>query len=256
MARSNKRQAVPRPAVPRHRPTLDGLVGQFQTDAAAFEDRTQDDDKLVAAVGYWTGYPSFFEVIECFPEATSAERCNALASLSQTHLEAVFFLMAEAERLGLDSSPLSEEGRVCREVFAKSELYKPFVREGVHDLWPDCLGPTRYRLPEAMQAAIRDGEAVFARLVVLKGMDLQDLRSRAYTPGMAATPIPPEDRTIPLSYRRAAKLIGKGDCQDAAEWLSKSVADGSIPCEHVSRQTHVFSKRSFPEAVWPEIMPK
>ncbi len=71
-----------------------------------------------------------------------------------------------------------------------------------------------------------------------------------------APTIPPEDRTIPMSYRRAAKLMGKGDSQDAAEWLSRSVADGSIPCEHVTRQNHVFSVKWFPEAVWPQITPK
>ena len=68
--------------------------------------------------------------------------------------------------------------------------------------------------------------------------------------------IPSVERTVPMSYRRAAKLMGKGDSQDAAEWLSKSVADGSIPCDHISRQTHVFSRKSFPEAAWPQITPK
>ncbi len=68
--------------------------------------------------------------------------------------------------------------------------------------------------------------------------------------------IPPEDRTIPMAYRRAAGLMGKGNSQDAAEWLSKSVADGSIPCEHISRQTHVFSRKFFPESVWHLIIPK
>ena len=63
------------------------------------------------------------------------------------------------------------------------------------------------------------------------------------------------DRTIPMAYRRAAKLMGKGDSQDAAEWLSKSVKNGKIVCEHVTRQMHVFSRRDFPENVWPRILP-
>ena len=70
------------------------------------------------------------------------------------------------------------------------------------------------------------------------------------------TTISSADRTIPLSYRRAAKLMGKGDCQDAAEWLSASVKDGSIPCDHITRQAHVFSKQFFPEKVWPDILPQ
>lgn len=74
--------------------------------------------------------------------------------------------------------------------------------------------------------------------------------------GNPPSTIPPGDRTIPMSYRRAAKLMGKGDSQDAAEWLSKSVGDGAIPCEHYSRQTHVFSRQWFPQSVWPQIVPK
>ena len=67
--------------------------------------------------------------------------------------------------------------------------------------------------------------------------------------------ISPEDRTIPMSYKRAAKHMGKGNSKDAAEWLAASVKDGNIPCEHITRQTHVFSKCSFPDNVWPLILP-
>jgi hypothetical protein len=67
--------------------------------------------------------------------------------------------------------------------------------------------------------------------------------------------IAPEDRTIPMSYRRAAKLMGKGNSKDAAEWLAALVKDGSIPCERLTRQTHVFSKRSFHKDVWHQILP-
>lgn len=67
--------------------------------------------------------------------------------------------------------------------------------------------------------------------------------------------IPPKKRTVPMSYRRAAKLMGKGESKDAAEWLSNSVKDGSIPCEHITRQTHIFSLDSFPASVWKRILP-
>jgi hypothetical protein len=71
----------------------------------------------------------------------------------------------------------------------------------------------------------------------------------------ARAKIPANERTVPMSYRRAAQLMGKGNSQDAAEWLAKSVRDGNIPCEHVTRQTHVFSKSNFPKTVWPQILP-
>lgn len=68
--------------------------------------------------------------------------------------------------------------------------------------------------------------------------------------------ISPEKRTRPMSFKRAARLMGKGDSKDAAEWLSQCVQDGTFQCEHVSRQNHVFSIDDFPESVWPTIRPK
>lgn len=60
-----------------------------------------------------------------------------------------------------------------------------------------------------------------------------------------------------MSYRKAAMLMGKGDSKKWAEWLSKSVSDGSIPCDRTtSRQKHIFSKRYFPEEKWPQILPE
>ena len=38
-------------------------------------------------------------------------------------------------------------------------------------------------------------------------------------------------RTKPLTLRKAAKWLGKGDSQDAAEWLAKSIEDGSYRAE-------------------------
>lgn len=58
--------------------------------------------------------------------------------------------------------------------------------------------------------------------------------------------IPPKHRSKPMSYRKAAQLIGKGNSKDAAEWVSASVEDGNIKCEHLSKQMHVFDKRIFP----------
>jgi hypothetical protein len=81
-------------------------------------------------------------------------------------------------------------------------------------------------------------------------------------PGSAGRPprgqvkIPPNKRTRPMSYREAARLMGKGDSRDAAEWLSAAVEDGTVVCEHFSRQTHVFSLDDFPANVRPRILPR
>jgi hypothetical protein len=67
--------------------------------------------------------------------------------------------------------------------------------------------------------------------------------------------IPPDKRTKPMSYRKAAFYMGKGKSQDAAEWLSNCVNDKTILCEHKSRQSHVFSVDDFPKSAWPQIRP-
>jgi hypothetical protein len=65
----------------------------------------------------------------------------------------------------------------------------------------------------------------------------------------------PGKRTRPMSYREAARLMGKNDSRDAAEWLSAAVESGIVHCEHVSRQTHIFHLDDFPKNVWPRILP-
>jgi hypothetical protein len=68
--------------------------------------------------------------------------------------------------------------------------------------------------------------------------------------------IPPIKRTRPMSYREAARHMGKGDSRDAAEWLSAAVEEGAFACEHVSRQTHIFSVDDFPKGVRTSILPR
>jgi hypothetical protein len=74
--------------------------------------------------------------------------------------------------------------------------------------------------------------------------------------GLPTSQIPPNKRTKPMSFKTAAYFMGKGDSRDAAEWLSAAVRDGSVPCEHLSRQTHVFSLDDFPENIHTQILPK
>jgi hypothetical protein len=83
--------------------------------------------------------------------------------------------------------------------------------------------------------------------------------SNPQLPSSAVAPpvsIPAGDRTIPMSYRKAAGFLGKGKSKDAAEWVSRCVADGTLRCEHISRQLHVFSRQQFPNEVWPRILPR
>jgi hypothetical protein len=68
--------------------------------------------------------------------------------------------------------------------------------------------------------------------------------------------IPPAKRTKPMSFREAARRMGKGSSRDAAEWLSAAVRDGSVACEHISRQLHVFSLDDFPQSVHQQILPE
>jgi hypothetical protein len=67
--------------------------------------------------------------------------------------------------------------------------------------------------------------------------------------------IPPDKRTRPMSYRAAAKHLGKGDSKDAAEWVSVAVEVGDLDCEQITRQMHVFNRDQFPIETWQEILP-
>jgi hypothetical protein len=72
----------------------------------------------------------------------------------------------------------------------------------------------------------------------------------------AGTTIPPEKRTRPMTYREAARYLGKGDSKDAAEWVSVGVEVGDLDCEHFSRQQHIFNREQFPMETWQHIVPK
>lgn len=122
--------------------------------------------------------------------------------------------------------------------------------------WLDSLGT-----PSLM------GQSVDGALLIGELQGIADLSVQAIDKLLAAAPIIEQgdtisaaDRTKPMTLKQAAKLMGKGtkygSGKDAAEWLSKSIADGSIPCEQITRQQRVFSKQSFPETVWPKILPE
>jgi hypothetical protein len=76
--------------------------------------------------------------------------------------------------------------------------------------------------------------------------------------------IPPEYRTIPLTLKSAAILMGyrkRGElrprsAKKAAEILSQSIQDGTVVCEKLGRQRFVFDRRDFPKEALPDITPK
>ncbi len=59
--------------------------------------------------------------------------------------------------------------------------------------------------------------------------------------------------TIPVAYRsraislaKAAKLLGRPNADSGVPWLKACIADGTIRCEQLSRQSYVFDRRQFP----------
>lgn len=149
------------------------LRAQFDADQRRFASDDRAGDVLPAAAGYVLGYPLFLEMIGHEWRAES-ERTAAYYALDAAHAGAVRALMQEAERLGIDSAPLWEYGRVCRELLA-NEPWKHYV--GPYDTWPECLGDTRLTLPDDYRAAIRDGEGALMRLNVKLGIEADATRT-------------------------------------------------------------------------------
>jgi hypothetical protein len=68
--------------------------------------------------------------------------------------------------------------------------------------------------------------------------------------------IPPEFRTFAMSKKKAASYIKPGNPDSGVEWLTNCIKDGSISCQTLSRERHVFDIRDFPESVRSAIRPK
>ena len=71
-----------------------------------------------------------------------------------------------------------------------------------------------------------------------------------------AATIPPEFRTCAMTKRKAASYLRKGNADSAVEWLNQCIKDGTISCETLSRQSHVFDVRQFPDNVREHLLPK
>ena len=68
--------------------------------------------------------------------------------------------------------------------------------------------------------------------------------------------IPTEHRSKPITKTRAAKLLGKPNADSGVEWLNNCIEDGTITCETLSRQSHVFDIRAFPDSVQGQLQVK
>ncbi len=67
--------------------------------------------------------------------------------------------------------------------------------------------------------------------------------------------IPSEFRTRAMSKAKAAAYLRGGNVDSGVEWLNNCIADGTIYCETLSRQSHVFDVRQFPAKVQSQIRP-
>lgn len=139
-----------------------GLAEQFRSDRELLDTDIQDDQKLSIAIGYVLGYPMFRQAIGSNSgEDVSGVRQVAYLDLNRTHIAAIDVLMESAELSGLDSGPLVEFGRLCRELF-ENDSGKYSVGDFL--AWPDCLGKSRTDLSQPYQDSICKGEAVIMRL--------------------------------------------------------------------------------------------
>jgi hypothetical protein len=140
------------------------LRADSEADAQRFESSDRpDDDLLGVAFGYMRGYPTLRQMIG--PD-DSQERYCAHHALVAAHVSATHLLMREAERVNIDSGPLWEFSRLCREMVANCH------QNGLHaNTWPECLGPLRDQLPARAAEAIRSGEAALMRLDARLGVE-------------------------------------------------------------------------------------
>lgn len=179
---------------------IESLRKGFEEDHAKFLSDKSDFDLLVIAFGYVLGYPTFRQYIgNDLNEDGRHTRWHVLEHLNHVHILAVDCLIKEAERYGLDGSPLLEFGRLCRRLFEDGGA-KYMI--GDFHVWPECLGQSRETLPERDERTIRDGEAVLRRLNARVDIPLDDpvrlawsLSTSALSPALASTP--PHNDSLP-----------------------------------------------------------
>jgi hypothetical protein len=71
----------------------------------------------------------------------------------------------------------------------------------------------------------------------------------------AAGKIPPECRTVPLSLKQAARLMGYGRRREAQKRLRAAMDTGAVRYERLTRQQYVFDRNDFPAEAWGQVVP-
>jgi hypothetical protein len=82
------------------------------------------------------------------------------------HRTAEQILMAAAERLGMDPSPIRESGDICYNLLRRQPRMAYKTTSTLIAYWPHCLGPRLTGLSAQEKEAVRKAEGVLARLLV------------------------------------------------------------------------------------------
>lgn len=179
---------------------IESLGKNLDQDHKKFVNDKSESDLLAVAFGYVLGYPMFRQLIgNDLNDDGAHTRWHVLESLNHVHMLAINLMITEAERYGLDGSPLLEHGRICRRLFEDGGA-KYMV--GEFDYWPECLGQSIETLPDCDKRIIREGEAVFRRLDARAGIPLDDPVQRTWNTGAFVLPAahissPPLGNAIP-----------------------------------------------------------
>lgn len=113
---------------------------------------------LESVVYFWRLYPRLFA--ECYQD----EDVDDCFRLDMQHTRAEQLMAAEAERCGLDSTPIRKSGDLCRRITQDH----PELGEEKYALWPSCLETRTTGLAERFRATIQVAEDVLSRLCAMK----------------------------------------------------------------------------------------
>jgi len=234
-----------------------GLAEQFRSDRELLDTDIQDDQKLSIAIGYVLGYPMFRQAIGSNSgEDVSGVRQVAYLDLNRTHIAAIDVLMESAELSGLDSGPLVEFGRLCRELF-ENDSGKYSVGDFL--AWPDCLGTSRTDLSQSYQDTICKGEAVIMRLNARLSIDPDKVLFAVREKIGQSVPAPISlaaghgipNPSAPFSLRTIAAAIGG----DMTSKKLRPMIGRSIRGKELNRQTWIVCLDDMPVAARRKLAP-
>jgi hypothetical protein len=168
----------------------------------------------------------------------------------------------EYDWLGVELGLASAKAKIKREWEAAFDVEFPgWSRDALKRVASFAKVPEAEIKPDSFFNAIRIYRTAIAkkktRLVAVKSGKTLRLIRKGDGDGKcrAALTIPPAHRTRAMTKQRAARYLRGGNADSAVEWLNKCIIDGTITCETLSRQSHVFDVRQFPESVRDSILP-